>query len=77
MSSSSSPSEPDSESDAVVRYMRGTTCSRSFAAHAPGLNLCMLVCYRPLAAFYAAAGIRVVTLLLIRSATSISLCQHL
>ena len=33
MSSSSSPSEPDSESDPVVRYMRGTACSRSFAAH--------------------------------------------
>jgi hypothetical protein len=41
MSSSSSPSEPDSESDPVVRYMRGTTCSRSFAAHAPNVSVNM------------------------------------
>ena len=41
MSSSSSPSEPDSESDPVVRYMRGTACSRYLAAHAPNVSVNM------------------------------------
>ena len=41
MSSSSSPSEPDSESDSIVRYIRGTACSRSFAAHAPNVSVNM------------------------------------